>query len=67
MAVLKGDTFAAALQLAASVLQSRGEVSPDVVAKVVIASYKGIELAEQHLRDEASGREGSDGPSLRRR
>lgn len=65
--MLKGDTFAAALQLAAAVLETRGDIAPDEVAKVVIACYKGIDLAEQHLREEGpSGRE-SGGEGLRRR
>jgi hypothetical protein len=71
--VIKGDTFAAALHLAAAVLQSRGEVAAQDIAQVVIACYKGIDLAEQHLREEAAGRAGArpggaggDRPSLRR-
>jgi len=65
--VLKGDTFAAALQLAAAVLETRGEIAPDEVAKVVIACYKGIEQAEQHLREEGSSGRESGGEGLRRR
>jgi hypothetical protein len=64
--VIKGDTFAAALHLAAAVLQSRNEVAPQDVAQVVIACYKGIDLAEKHLREESAGRGGSDRPTLRR-
>jgi hypothetical protein len=64
--VIKGDTFAAALQLAAAVLQSRGETTPEDVAKVVIACYKGIDLAEQRLREEGTGRSPGDRPTLRR-
>jgi hypothetical protein len=65
--VLKGDTFAAALQLAAAVLETRGEVAPDTVAQVVIACYKGIELAEQRLREEGPTSRESGGEGLRRR
>lgn len=65
MAGLKGDSFAAALQLAASVLEEREEVTPEVVAQVVIACYQGIELAEQRLREQAAGNS-DGGPSLRR-
>lgn len=67
--MIKGDSFAAALHLAAAVLQSRGEVAPQDVAQVVIACYQGVELAEQHLREESAGRPGSRGgdrPTLRR-
>jgi type VI protein secretion system component VasF len=63
---IKGDTFAAALQLAASVLQSRTEVAPEAIAQVVVACYKGIELAEQHLREEGASRSAGDRPTLRR-
>jgi len=63
---IKGDTFAAALHLAAAVLQSRSEVAPEDVAQVVIACYKGIELAEQHLRDEGASRSAGERPTLRR-
>jgi hypothetical protein len=64
---MKGDTFAAALQLAAAVLDNRGEVSADQVAHVVVACYQGIEMAEQHLREEAAARAANDGPANRRR
>jgi hypothetical protein len=64
---MKGDTFAAALQLATAVLDNKGEVSAEQVAHVLVACYHGIEMAEQHLRDEAAARGTGDGPSMRRR
>lgn len=64
--VIKGDTFAAALHLAASVLQNRGEATAEEIAAVVIACYRGIELAEQRLREEGAARGPGDRPTLRR-
>jgi hypothetical protein len=42
-------------------------VAPEEVARVVVACYKGIEMAEQRLRDEGPAGRESGGEGLRRR